>query len=505
MSDRQLRFQRKMTDAEAMLWTVEKDPRLSSNIGTVTILDQPIDVDAFRRRMATAVANIPRMRERVAPVLGRLTPPVWEPDPDFDLDFHLRRTALPSPGSERQLLDLAATMLQEPFDRTRPLWVFVAIEGLAGGRGALITKLHHTITDGEGGVRLAEHYMEAERDAPAPEEVDLQALIAQERTEAQQAPGVVDGFLPAVLRTAGHARRRGLGIARRGIGELTRATDPRYAIESAQSIRDAVSSAVDQLSPDRPGSPIWTVRSRRRVLDVLDVPFASAKDAAGSLGGTLNDLFVTAAATAAVSYHDAVGAEAEHLNVTFVRSTRDDRSAGGNAFTPAKVRLPGGKMDPRDRLAAVREAMGSRNQQTAGADLMGAVSGLANLLPTSVLTRIAVEQAAAVDFATSNIRAAPFDLYISGAKVLAPYPIGPVAATAWNITMMSYAGSLYMGVHIDPAAVEQPDLLMRCLREAFAELLDAAERPAPRRRSRQTRAQVPARQGAQADGEGRAR
>jgi hypothetical protein len=243
-------------------------------------------------------------------------------------------------------------------------------------------------------------------------------------------------------------------------------------VEGARNTRNAVRSALDQLQPDRPGSPVWTKRSRNRRYDVLDVPFAPAKHAAKRLGGTLNDLFVTGATIGAVKYHDVVGAEATAFNVTFIRSTREDRSAGGNAFTPSKVRVPAGPMDPRERFAAVRDAMAARNREAAGADLMGAVAGFANMLPTSVVTGVARGQAAAIDFATSNVRAAPFELFVSGAKVIAPYPIGPVAGTAWNITMLSYAGALCMGVHIDPVAVEQPELLVHCIEEAFRELLD---------------------------------
>src|SRR5688572_3684636 len=109
-----------MTDAEAMMWNIEHDPRLSSNIGSIVLCDGPLDFDKLRRRVAGAVKDIPRLRERVAPVLGRLAPPMWIPDAEFDLDFHFRRIALPEPAGERELFDLCTRMLQEPFDRTRP-------------------------------------------------------------------------------------------------------------------------------------------------------------------------------------------------------------------------------------------------------------------------------------------------------------------------------------------------------------------------------------------------
>lgn len=479
MSERELRSEQRMSDAEAMMWMIEKDPRLSSSFCTVTILDRPLDFDAFRTRIGRATAEIPRMHERVAPVLGRLAPPVWEPDPEFDLDFHLRRTALPPPGSERQLLDLATTVLQEPFDRTRPQWLFLVVEGLSDDRAALITKLHHTVTDGEGGIRLAERYMELERDAPPPPEIDLGAAI--ERARRERAPDAGEDLPSALLRTAGHTWRRALGVARRTLGEgALAALDPPRLLEGIEELRGAGSSALSQLSPDEAGSPLWRNRSRHRHMEVFDLAFEPTKEAAKVLGGTLNDFFVTAAAEAAVRYHRAKGAEADHFNVTFVVSTRDDSSAGGNAFVPSKVSVPAGEMAPADRLAAIGEAMGARRRQAAGIDLMGTVAGITNLLPTSVVTGVARDQAAAIDFATSNVRAAPIDLYMSGAKVLAPYPIGPVAGTAWNITMLSYAGRLFMGVHIDPVAVDDPGLLRRCLQDAFRDLVETAGlRPEP--------------------------
>ncbi len=473
MAERELRFERKMSDAEAMMWNIEHDPRLSSNIGSIIICDRPLDFDVMRKRIASAIADIPRMRERVAPVLGRLSPPVWLPDPEFDLDFHARHMSLPAPGTDAQLYDLCTRLLQEPFDRTRPLWLFAVIDGLSDGRGALFSKLHHTITDGEGAVRLAEHYMDLERDVPPPTEVDLDEVIAKDTKElgAEDA----DGFLPSALRTSGHTFRRVFGIARRALGEVAlAASDPQRLAEGASNLRKAVTSAQSQLGSTTTGSTLWTERSRHRRFDVLDVPLEGARTAAKALGGSINDFFVTGAAIGAHKYHEFNGQEVDFFNATFVVSTRDDRSAGGNSFTPSKVRVPGGKMDPADRFAAIRDVMGSRRGEvTGGADLMGAVSGLANLLPTSVVTGIARSQAASVDFATSNVRGAPIDVYVAGGKVLALYPMGPVAGTAWNITMMSYAGMLFMGVHSDPAAVADTDLLTRSLKDGYRELLAA--------------------------------
>lgn len=480
MAEREVRFESKMSDAEAMMWNIEHDPRLSSNIGSITICEEALDFDYLRKKIALAVAEIPRLRERVAPVLGRLAPPVWIPDKEFELDYHLRRVALPEPGNDRQLFDLCCTLLREPFDRTRPLWSFVVIDGLVPSersgdadtrRGALFSKLHHTVTDGEGGVRLAERYMDLEANPGMPPDVDLDAIL----NEVEE-PGDDEDFATSMLNTTTHTLRRIIGIARRTVGEaaLVVADPPRVA-EGVNNITKAITSARGQLGGSGPGSPLWKERSRHRDFDVLDVPLEPAKEAAKKLGGSVNDFFVAGAAIGAVKYHEFYGEEAPFLNATFVVSTRSDSAAGGNSFTPSLVRIDGGKMDPADRFAQLREAMGSRRGEvTGGADLMGAISGLANLLPTSVVTGIGRSQAGRIDFATSNVRGAPFHVYVAGAKASAFYPMGPVAGTAWNITMMSYAGTLFMGVHIDPSAVTDFDLLMRSIKEGYQELFAAA-------------------------------
>src|SRR4051812_27576347 len=274
-----MRFERRMTDAEAMMWNVEKDPWLSSNFGTVTILDQPVDFDVFQKRIASAVAEIPRMRERVVPTLGRLSPPSWQPDPEFRLDYHVRRVALPPPGSDRQLFDLVSVLLQEPPDRTRPLWQFVAIEGLSEGRGALFVKMHHTITDGKGGIRLAERYMELARDTPAPPTVDLDKIVADSLvvdTDRPSAGGDQDKGLrnlgPSIGRVAGHQLRRQLGMARRVAGEAALvANDPGRVLEFGSNAVKMVRSARSQLSSGDPsgGSPVWRHRSRHRTFETL--------------------------------------------------------------------------------------------------------------------------------------------------------------------------------------------------------------------------------------------
>ena len=476
------RFEQRMSDAEALMWNIEKDPWLNPSGAMVSICDRPIDFEQFRIRMRHAALHIPRLRQRVIPGFGRLSTPAWAFDPEFDFDHHLRHITLPSPGTKRDLLDLATRLYEDPFDRTRPLWLFVVIDGLEDGRGALFWKTHHTISDGIGMVRLSERYMERSRETPLPPDVDLDAImteaIAAERSEPKEQGGDRAASLRAtVTKSIGHVFRRQAGIARRILGEMALwPADPRRALDSAESIVDGVRTTVDQVRGSGDvvgGSPLWKTRSRRRHLEGLRVDLEDAKAAGKALGGTVNDFFVTGAVLGTLAYHAERHVEVDALNISFVVSTRTDTAAGGNSFTPTRVQIPGGAMPAEDRFAVVRDLMAAKRAGVRGAGAMSNLAGVANLLPTSVVTRVARSQAAKMDFATSNLRAAPFPMYISGAEVLENLTMGPVAGTAFNLTAISYNGSLDMGVFIDPAAVDDPDGLRQNLERAYRHLTEA--------------------------------
>src|SRR5947209_12920016 len=205
MAERPLRFERRMSDAEALMWTIEKDPAMRSSFLQLTLLDRPPDFARFRRRMERAVKVLPRLAQRVVPPPFRFAPPEWADDPFFDIDFHVRRMAVPPPGTERQLLDLAALIYEDAFDRARPLWQLTIAEGLEGGRAALLAKMHHTITDGVGGVRLSMQFLDLSPDAPDPEDVEEPARVSER--------GAYDVLSDAV----GHNVRRQLGVLQRAV------------------------------------------------------------------------------------------------------------------------------------------------------------------------------------------------------------------------------------------------------------------------------------------------
>src|SRR3954454_18598288 len=138
MAERPLRFERRMSDAEALMWTIEKDPALRSSFLQLTLLDSPPDFARFRRRMERAVKAIPRLGQRVVPPPFRFAPPEWADDPSFDIDFHVRRGAAPPPAHQGQLLALPALISEDPFAAARPLWKLTIVEGLGGNRAALL-------------------------------------------------------------------------------------------------------------------------------------------------------------------------------------------------------------------------------------------------------------------------------------------------------------------------------------------------------------------------------
>lgn len=444
-----------MSDHEALMWALEDDPVLRSSFANVTITDRPLDLARFRARMATTVQRLPRLRQRVVEPPGFVAPR-WADDPHFDLDFHVRHVALPAPATERELFELVALSSTDPFDRTRPLWQFLVVDGLADGRGAFVQRLHHTIADGQAGIRLSAQFLDLDPDAT-------------EALADEPAPEEAGGFSPV------DALRRPLGLARRALAEtVTTAVNPLAVPARAGEALGVTRSVIRQVATTQPArSPLWTERSLRRWLDGLSIPLDRAKAAATRLGGTVNDLFVTGAVGAAGAYHRARGVEVEELRMAMPVSTRGGDDGRSNAFAPCRLLVPAGITDPVARFAAVRAAVGEVRAER-GATLAPQLAGRFHGLPGPVLQKVARQQVGTVDFTTSNLRGAPFELYVAGARILANHPVGPMVGTAFNLTTMSMAGRLDMGLLVDEAAVGDPGLLRDCLVAAYDELLALA-------------------------------
>jgi hypothetical protein len=318
--------------------------------------------------------------------------------------------------------------------------------------------------------------------------VDLDAIVADAVAADTAAASTRPALVGAVVETVTHTARRQGGIARRVMGELAMwGADPMRprdvaggVVRTVRQVREQLGGGGDDIAPEGEveseagsgsgGSSLWRERSRHRHLELLSFPLDAALAAAKRLGGSLNDWFVTGVVNGAIAYHDERNVPLTSLRTSFVVSTRSDRAIGGNSFTPARASVPAGPMAPSARFREISDRMLARRSEVRGKGLLSGLAGVANLLPTSVVTGFARSQASRQDFATSNLRGARTQLYISGARVDANYPFGPLAGTAFNITCMSYNGTLDMGLFVDPVAVDDPAGLRDRIAAAFEEL-----------------------------------
>jgi diacylglycerol O-acyltransferase len=452
-----------MSDTEAIMWAVEKDPALRSDFCNLTILEHVPDDDRMLHTLARAVAAIPRLRQRVVSAPLRIVPPAFADDPTLDLNAHVRRVALPGSDSDRALLDLCGSLAEQPLDRARPLWEFTLIEGLSGGRCALLQKVHHTITDGVGGLRLSLAFVDFEPGDPS-----------------EPTPRTVTGPIDASDRDHGttmqatrtavvDATARGVGMTRRVLGDGTRVLThplqlPRHATETARLFR----SLQRQLLTTEPArSDVMRGRSLSRHFETYTMPLLAVQATARKLGGSVNDVYVTGLASALGRYHERFGSSVDALRLAMPISTRNRHDEAANRFVPARLTVPiQPDEEPTILFEHVRAQLAAAKNETA----IGAAEGLAVLLtplPTAFLVAMTRAQTRTTDLAATNLRGSPVPLYIAGARVLANYPFGPRTNTALNATLLSYCDDLNLGLNIDPAAVTDPAALMTDVGDSF--------------------------------------
>jgi len=322
-----------MSDTEAIMWAVEKDPALRSDYCNLTVLEHVPEDDRMSQTIARAVAAIPRLGQRVVNAPLRIVPPAFADDPTLDLGAHVRHVALPGDGSHRGLLDLCGSLAERPFDRARPLWEFTLIEGLSGGRAALLQKIHHTITDGVGGLRLSLAFIDFEPDGPA----DIPAPVANLDTRREHATA-----LGAARTAVIDAATRNAAITRRTIGEASRMLThpgelPRRAADTARLFR---SLQRQLLSTEPARSDVMDGRSLSRHFDTYSISLPALQAAAHKLGGSINDAYVTGLAGALGRYHERFESDVDELRLAMPISTRDRGDVAANRFVPARVVIP---------------------------------------------------------------------------------------------------------------------------------------------------------------------
>ena len=459
-----------MSASDALLWINERDPMLRSTITSLLLLDGPPNLDRFRQVLERSLDRIPRLRQHV--VLDPLgaAPPRWERDPLFDLSYHYRRIRTAGKGSLRELLDMAAVIAMQAFDKDRPLWELYVVDGLEGERSALILKLHHSITDGVGMVRMTSSLVERSREEP------LRPRLAADSASEEPAAG---GPFGVAMRAIRHRAGENLDLVSRLAsaaprGALRLLREPRAAVQDAYK---GVASLRRLMQPVRePLSPLMRARSTSVRFDVLSLPLEDLKRAARAAGGTLNDAFVASVAGGLRIYHERHGRPVDELRMTMPVNLRDDGEQGrraGNQFAPARFTIPVGVRDPVERVRILHQRVMEQRSEPA-LPLMEEVSSVLTRLPRALSVGFVGSMLKAIDLVTSNVPGSPHTVYCSGAKIDTMVGFGPLSGAATNVTLFSYDGELQLGINTDRAAIPDPELFVECLRAGLDEVLAVA-------------------------------
>ena len=445
------RSQAAMAPADAVLWDIEADPLLRSTIVGVALLDRAPNWDRLCARMERVSRLIPRLRERVVDGPLGLVPPRWVADDDFDLVYHLRRARCPDPGDVRAVLDLAQPIAMAGFDRCRPLWEFTLVEGLADGSAALIQKIHHSLTDGIGGVELALLILDDRADTPEPVMPPL-PRVRPPSTAAEMA-----------VRATGDGIATALDVVR-GLPDFARAAVP--------NLGELVPSVGRLLRPvAAPASPLMRGRSLTRRLNVFEVPLDGLRAAGKSAGGTANDAYLAAVIGGLSRYHAHHAVAVETLRVTMPVNIRSDADeVAGNRFTPARFAVPADIDDPADRMRAMgRRAREGRDEPAN--EFTDVLAGALGVLPRPVTIAVLGGMLRNIDLVCTNVPGIPQRSWLVGAEVQRWFAFAPTSGSALAVALMSFVGVACIGVITDSAAIPDPEVLTRFLEEEFAAVL----------------------------------
>jgi len=462
-------YEDRMSPNDAILWQNEIDPMLRSTILSVLVLSESPDLERIDHAVQRALRHVPRLRQRVVEDPLGVAPPRWESDPNFALRYHWRRVRISGEGSERDLLDLAQPLAMQAFDKDRPLWEMLLVEGLEGGRAALVMKLHHAISDGVGLLRMTSSLVERDAEPRAPKQGDERrrgsSSVLEDHRETPEL-GPFDRMLDAMRHRVDENLRAGQAIRRIWTETLFH---PRRALETTRSIARTLRPVTE------PMSPILRGRSLEQHFDVLEVKLETFKQASKGVGGSLNDAFVGAMTGGLRRYHQRHGRPVDELRMTMPINLRagDSGRRAGNQFAPARFSVPIGIEDPAERMSRIGELVAEQRGEPALPHL-DQITGVLGRLPLRMTVGLLGSMLKSIDFVTSNVPGPPFPVFAGGAHVERMFGFGPLSGAALNLTLFSYDGVCQIGVNMDCAAVRDPEVLVECLREGVAEVLALA-------------------------------
>src|ERR671915_352571 len=446
----------------------QEGPNAHMHVGAVMIFEGPAPgyedlADPSRARLPL----VPRFRKRLASPPLETGRPLWVDDQNFNLEYHVRDTALPAPGSEQQLRALAARVHSQALDRSKPLWEMWLVEGLEGGRFALLSKTHHALVDGVSGVDLATVLFDVQ---PTPAEVEHPETPWRPRSTpsgidmaARGVRGLVALPFDAAARAVGAAARPGDALA-----------GTREALEGLGEVVWA------GLNP-APETPLNVEIGPHRRLVWVRHELADFKRVKNALGGTVNDVVLATVAGALRKWLRSRGVRTEGLElralVPVSIRARDEHHRLGNRIAAMRGPLPVYVEDPAARLQVVRHAMDGLkdSKQAPGAEVL---AGMQALAPPTIFA-----QASRLNFSTrlfnllvTNVPGPQFPLYVLGRRLQDLFPVAFLPKRhALAVAIMSYDGGMDFGLLGDYDAMPDLERLGEMLSDSLAELVDAAD------------------------------
>lgn len=425
-------------------------------------------VAAVRRLLAARLRLIPALRRRLVEVPFGLSVPVWIEDPDFDLNYHLRRAALPQPGGAAELAEFVGDFAGRPLDRRKPLWEAYVVEGLDHGHQAFVMKVHHSLIDGSSGVDV------------------LAALFDTDADAAVEPPGTTDEWkpdhVPNELEMLGHAVGSVATIPRRiskAATGLGRTVNRLVGRPRDQSLHVTLPLTSPRLVMNRTISP-------RRAVAFASVPLEDVKAAKNGLGVTVNDLVLGMVAGALRTYLEERSELPDRALVaaipTSVRAEGDH--SFGNRVSAMFAALPVHLPNPIDRIRVVADStIGAKSvHEIVGSSTLQEWAELAapalfsRAIRTYARLRIAERIRPVINVIVSNVPGPPFPLYLAGAQLVALHPLGPIFDDCGlNITVISYLDHVDFGFIACHELVPDVERLAAAIPETLVELTKAAD------------------------------
>ena len=465
----------RLTGLDSSFLHLERDAAHMHVAGCMVFDGEAPTYDELVDQISSRLHLVPRYRQRLAFVPFNQGRPVWVDDPHFNIAFHVRHTALPSPGDEAQLKRLAGRVFSQALDRSRPLWEIWLVEGLSDDRFAMLSKTHHALVDGVSGVDIFTVLFDTSPDpmpvappdhewVPRPLPTGAQ-LLADALLERTTVPAEIVRGVRATLRGPRHIAGR-FGRAVGGVSAVARA-----GLQTA------------------PPSPLNVRIGPHRRFTWVRGELQEFKAIKNALGGTVNDVVLAVVAGALGRYLRMHGEGTDELVLRAMVpiSVRADveRGALGNRVAAMWAPLPIGVTDPVQRLLTISRDMDGIKEsgQAVGAQVLTELSGFA---PPTIMAQAARLQARQrlFNLVVTNVPGPQFPLYMLGRELDAMFPMVPLAENqALGVAIMSYNGQLNFGLNADYDALPDLEALADELRASIEELAAAAgAAPAPRAR-----------------------